>query len=93
MMLFQLQYSKSLAGNDGVGGQFKVLIRHLFRDTEENHEKPQPQLLINQPRLEPGNSRIYVCRITATITCLVYNFRAIKIIKECDKTISVVITL
>jgi hypothetical protein len=71
----------------------KVQIRHLCRDTEGNHEKPQPELLITQPGLEPGNSRKYVCRIIATITYFIDNFRAINIIKECDKIISVVITL
>lgn len=88
-----MMYSKSLEGKDGERGHFKVLIRYLFRDTEGNHEKPQTELPITQPRLETGDTRIYVCRITVIITYLIDNFRAIKIIKECDKIISIIIAL
>jgi hypothetical protein len=33
-------------------------LRHLPVRTKENHDKPQPGLLVSGPRLEPGTSRI-----------------------------------
>jgi hypothetical protein len=43
---------------DEVVAYFKVISRYLPVDIKENHEKPQSEYSVSEPRFESGTSRI-----------------------------------